>query len=343
MASAAVALLLPARAAALPPGAHVQVFKGGLNFPVDMAYVPNSHKLFFTEKNTGAIRVILNGQLLPTPCVDLDVVNDGERGALGLVLDPHYPQNHFIYVYFTKRSPLENRVTRFTVRDNRCINAHPIITGIPSVSGYHNGGQLLFLRGMLYVTVGEGHDAANAQRLNTRLGKVLRYNPNGTIPADNPVLGGRRSAIWSYGHRNGFGLVRKPGTNLLYESENGPNCDDEVNRIMRGRNYGWGNGYVCGTNGVGPNPVAPMKRWTPTIAPTDPWWYGGSVKALRGSIYLGDFNTGTLRRITLNQNGTAVRSIGVTYRAPSGIMDVSSGPGGWLYFCTQTAIYRIVS
>jgi glucose/arabinose dehydrogenase len=342
VACAGVALLVPARASALPPGAHVQLFKGGLDSPVDLAYVPNSHKLFFTEKNTGAIRVILNGNLLATPCVDLDVMSDGERGALGLALDPNYHANHFLYVYFTKRSPLENRVTRFTVQNNHCINAHPIITGIPSVSGYHNGGQLLFLGGTLFVTVGEGHDAGNAQLLNTRLGKVLRYNPDGTIPADNPVLGGHRSAIWSYGHRNGFGLVRKPGTQLLYESENGPNCDDELNRIMRGRNYGWGNGYVCGTNGVGPNPVAPMKRWTPTIAPTDPWWYGGTVKALRGSIYLGDFNTGSLRRITLNQAGTGIRSIGITYHAPSGIVDVSSGPGGWLYFATQSAIYRIV-
>jgi hypothetical protein len=85
-----------------------------------------------------------------------------------------------------------------------------------------------------------------------------------------------------------------------------------------------------------------MKRWTPTIAPTDPWWYGGSVEALRGSIYLGDFNTGSLRRITLNQAGTAIRSIAITYHAPSGIVDVSSGPGGWLYFATQSAIYRIV-
>jgi hypothetical protein len=85
-----------------------------------------------------------------------------------------------------------------------------------------------------------------------------------------------------------------------------------------------------------------MKRWTPTIAPTDPWWYGGTIVALRGSIYLGDYNTGTLRRITLNAAGTAIRSIVVTYQASGGIIDVSSGPGGWLYFATQTGIYRII-
>ncbi len=174
LATLAAALLAPGRAQALPPGTHVQLFKGGLNQVVDMAHVPGTEKLFFTEKNTGKIRVILHGRLLATACANLDVVSDGERGALGLALDPRYRQTHFLYVYFTKHSPLENRVTRFTVRHNRCIHPHPLITGIPTVSGYHNGGQLLFHDGELFVTVGEGHDAANAQRLNTWLGKVLR-------------------------------------------------------------------------------------------------------------------------------------------------------------------------
>jgi aldose sugar dehydrogenase len=343
LAAAALALLAPARAQALPPGTHVQLFMGGLDQVVDIAYVPHSRKLFFTEKDTGKIRVIVRHHLLARSCVHLDVVSNGERGALGLALDPDYATNHYLYVYFTKRRPLENRVTRFKVENNRCTHAHPLITGIPSSSGYHNGGQLFFLGGKLFVTVGEAHDPGNAQRLSTRLGKVLRYNPDGSIPADNPVLGGRRTAIWSYGHRNGFGLTAKPHTKLLYETENGPNCDDELNRIMRGRNYGWGNGYVCGTNGVGPNPVAPLKRWTPTIAPTDPWWYTGRITRMRGSIYMGDYNTGSLRRITLNSTGTAVKRISRIYQAAGGIIDVSSGPRGWLYFATQTGIYRIVS
>ena len=211
------------------------------------------------------------------------------------------------------------------------------------MAGYHNGGQLLFLRQQAVRDRRRGPRPGNAQQLNTRLGKVLRYNRDGGDPAPTTrSWAGAARAIWSYGHRNGFGLMAKPGTNLLYETENGPNCDDELNRIMQGRNYGWGNGYVCGTNGVGPQPVAPLKRWTPTIAPTDPWWYGGRIKRMRGSIYMGDFNTGTLRRITLNRAGTAVKSISLTYHAPSGIIDVSCGPGRWLYFATQSAIYRIV-
>src|SRR5262249_12709069 len=159
-------------------------------------------------------------KLLSQPCVHLHVVSDGERGALGLVLDPHYRHNHYLYVYFTKRHPLENRVTRFTVDGDRCRHPHPIVKGIPTIAGYHIGGHLDFRVGQLFVTAGEGHTAGNAQDLHTRLGKILRYNPDGSVPRDNPVLGGRRTAIWSYGHRNGFGLTSKPHTKLLYETEN---------------------------------------------------------------------------------------------------------------------------
>ena len=340
---ALAALALPGTAHALPKGTHVQVYKGGLNQIVDMAYVPGTKKIFFTEKDTGKIRVLRRGKLLSQACVHLKVVSDGERGALGLALDPHFERNHYLYVYFTKRHPLENRVTRFTVDHNRCVHSHPLITGIPTIAGYHNGGQLYFLGGKLFVTVGEGHTAGNAQNLHTRLGKILRYNRDGSIPRDNPVLGGRRTAIWSYGHRNGFGLTSKPNTKMLYETENGPNCDDELNWIRKGHNYGWGDGYVCGTGGVGPHPVAPLKRWSSVIAPTDPWWYTGKIARMRGSIYMGDYDTGSLRRIRLTSSGKKVARITVIHHAPSGIIDVSDGPGGWLYFSTATAIYRIVN
>ena len=127
--TAAVLLALPAAPAqALPRGTHVQLFKHGLRQVVDMAWVPGTRKLFYDEKNTGRIRVIVRGRLLRRPCANLDVVNDGERGALGLALDPAYATNHYLYVYFTKRSPLENRVTRFIVRSNRCTHPHPLVT-----------------------------------------------------------------------------------------------------------------------------------------------------------------------------------------------------------------------
>jgi glucose/arabinose dehydrogenase len=226
------------------------------------------------------------------------------------------------------------------VRGNRCRNANHIVTGIQSASGYHNGGQIDFVGGKLFVTTGEGHSPGEAQDTSNRLGKVLRYNPNGSVPSGNPF--GDSNPVWSYGHRNGFGLTHNPRTGRIYQSENGPECDDELNDIRKGRNYGWGSGYDCG-NPVGPNPKAPMKKWTPTVVPTDPWWYFGRFKALGDSLYMGEHSgSGRLHRFVMNNKGTRIRKDRIIHNAGSPIVDVSKGPGGWLYFLTRSTLYRIV-
>jgi glucose/arabinose dehydrogenase len=115
-----------------------------------------------------------------------------------------------------------------------------------------------------------------------------------------------------------------------------------LNLIRKGRNYGWGNGYQCGTAGVGPNPVAPIVRWSQIIVPTDPSWYKGKLKQLNGSLYMGDYGNGRLHRFVMNEKGTRVKEDRIIHRAPSGIVDVSKGPGGWLYFMTSSTIYRVV-
>jgi aldose sugar dehydrogenase len=330
---------------ALPKNTRVQQYKVNLDFPIDMAWVEHSKKIFFTEKNTGKVRILRKGRLLDRPCVDLAVNAQGERGALGIALDPRYDDNHFLYVFYTNAAPLENRVTRFTVRDNRCRNATHIVKGIDaSASGYHNGGQLEFVRGKLFVSTGEAHDPSAAQSLSNRLGKVLRYNRDGSIPGHNPFGDGSggRKPIWSYGHRNPFGLTHKPGGSQLFETENGPDCDDELNRIKRGQNYGWGANYRCGTQGVGSNPKPPLKRWSNVIVPTDPWYYTGRMDKLSNDIYVGDFGGNRLHRLLINDKGSDVREDRVIFNASSGITDVSKGPRGWLYFATTNGIFRIV-
>jgi glucose/arabinose dehydrogenase len=327
-------------ASALPRGTHVQVFKSGLRFPVDLAWVPGTRKMFFTEKNTGRVRVMIGKRLLARPCVNLDVNSSGESGALGIALHPRFKRNHWLYVYFTKRDPLENRVTRFKVSHNRCRRPKSILRGLPASSGYHNGGQLEFVKGKLFVSTGENHNPSLAQNTKSRLGKILRLNSDGSVPNDNPF--GRRNPVWSYGHRNPFGLAHRPGTSWLFESENGPNCDDELNRIRRGRNHGWGPGYTCGTRGVGPRPMGPMRRWTPPIVPTDLTWYRGSIKRLNGSLYMGDFSSGRVHRFRLNDRGTRVIRHNIVYNASSGVVDVAKGPRGLFYIVTSSSILRIV-
>ena len=331
----------PTSTTALPNGTRVETYKSGLDFPVDMAWDKGTKKIFFTEKDSGRIRVMVGRTLLGEPCVDLDVNSSGERGALGIALHPAFDRNHYLYVYYTNATPLENRVTRFTVRRNKCINSRPIIHGIASSSGYHNGGQLEFVGNKLFVSTGEVHQPALAQDTSNRLGKILRVNADGSVPDSNPF----DNEVWSYGHRNPFGLTHKPGTSLLYETENGPDCDDELNLIRKGRNYGWGRStYDCDLHGppTGPNPKAPMKRWVNVIVPTDPVFYRGRLSAMSGSLYVGAHGDGRLHRIILNDNDTRVREDRVIHTAPNGITDVAKGPGGWLYFMTSNAIYRIV-
>jgi aldose sugar dehydrogenase len=336
--AALVLLGMPLPGSALPKGTVVRTYKSGLDFPVDMAWVAGTKRIFFTEKNTGRIRILHKRRLLTRACVDLDVSSDGEGGALGIVLHPRFRRTHWLYVYFTNRSPRENRVVRFKVRNNRCRHPKRIMSGVASSSGYHNGGQLEFVRGKLFVSTGEAHNPGLAQDRSRRAGKVLRFNADGSIPKENPF--GRRNPVWSYGHRNPFGLAREPGTGRLFETENGPDCDDELNRIRKGANYGWGAGYSCGTAGVGRHPRSPLRRWTPPIVPTDPWWYEGRMKRLSGDLYMGDFG-GALRRFRLNARRSRLRRSSVIYRGDS-IVDVSEGPRGWLYFMTPSTILRIV-
>ena len=332
--------ILPGAASALPSGMRVQAYKQGLDFPVDMAWVPGTRRVFFTEKNTGKIRILTGRNLRDRACVNLDVDSSGESGALGITLHPRFRRNHWLYVYFTHRSN-ENRVVRFEVVDGRCTNRRPIIS-IPAGSDYHNGGQLEFVGNKLFISTGESHNPADAQNLNNRLGKVLRLKAGGQIPRGNPFnTAASRSAIWSYGHRNPFGLTHKPGTTRLYETENGPDCDDELNRIKKGRNYGWGAGYTCDGPAIGPNPVAPMWSWTPTVVPTDPWWYQGELDRLSGDLYVGDFR-GHLHRFDLNRRGTRVQRHSIILNRDIDIVDVSKGPGGWLYYMTPSGIFRIV-
>jgi glucose/arabinose dehydrogenase len=323
-------------ATALPRGTEVKAYKRGLDFAVDMAWVPGTRKIFFTQKG-GAVKILIGRRLLQRPCVRLPVDSSGERGALGIALHPRYKKNHRLYVYYTNASPLENRVARFVVRNNRCTRQRLVVRGIGSGS-VHNGGQLEFMKGKLFVTVGENGNAARSQDPADRVGKILRYNPRGTIPDGNPFA----NAVWARGLRNPFGITHKPGTGKLFVSDNGPSCDDELNRIRKGANYGWGSGYSCGTNGVGIEPKGPVWRWNPVIAPTDLGWYVGRLKALSGTMYMGDYLNGRLYRFIMNRRDNRPTKVRTIYDHPGAILSVSKGPGRWLYLVSPGAINRIV-
>ena len=190
--------------------------------------------------------------LLAAPFVKLNVDSDGERGLLGIALHPAFVSNHFIYVYHTvPGTPPHNRVTRFTADGNV---ARPgsarVILDLNSLSTRtnHNGGSLHFgPDGKLYVGVGENAKSSNAQSLDNRLGKILRLNPDGTIPADNPAVfsgisgraEGANRAIWAVGLRNPYTFAFQRHSGTMFINDVGAATWEEINRGGAGRNYGW--------------------------------------------------------------------------------------------------------
>jgi len=197
-------------AATVPAGFTDSLVAGGLNNPTAMALAPDG-RIFVCEQG-GALRVIKNGALLPTPFLTVTVDSNGERGLLGVAFDPNFVSNQLVYVYYTATTPtLHNRISRFTAAgDVAMAGSETIVVDLPNLSTAtnHNGGAIHFgPDGTLFVAVGDNANGANAQSLATRLGKILRITSTGGIPADNPFFNqatGDNRSIWALGVRNPF-------------------------------------------------------------------------------------------------------------------------------------------
>jgi glucose/arabinose dehydrogenase len=240
----------------------------GLNFPVGLSLALDG-RVFFNERLTGKIRIIdQQWQLVPTEFCQIAIATSGEQGLLGLTLDPDFATNHFVYVYHSASGPLRNRVVRYTESGGSCTNQQIILDNLPA-STNHNGGIIQFgPDGKLYVVIGDVENTANAQSLTTLAGKILRLNSDGSVPTDNPFFSNPNAnaqKVFSLGHRNSYGFTFHSHTGHLWETENGPGDNDEINRVVAGGNFGWPT-----VGGIANNPsfLNPILAYTPTIAPT---------------------------------------------------------------------------
>lgn len=320
-----LATLLPASGAAGAAGTFEPVARD-LAFPSNMAFVPDG-RLLFAEKDTGDIRVIEDGRLLPRPFAHIDVLSSSEQGLLGLATDPASPGDGWVYAYYSDPVSHLNRLMRLRVKGDH-VQRQPLLDALTTENGYHNGGDLAFgTDGKLYVAVGEVHEPERAQDPTDLGGKVLRLNPDGTIPDDNPF--GAGNPAFSMGHRNSFGLCVDPRSGDLWETENGPNSDDEVNLIRPGGNYGWPD--QLGPGG-GSAFVDPVLEFPEVIVPT-------GCAVWRGDLYFGAYGTGLLYRLDLpaapNARAVVVRDM------HAGVTDLEVGPEGDLYVATVDAIWRL--
>lgn len=160
----------------------------------------------------------------------------------------------------------------------------------------------------LFITTGDASNQTSAQNINSLSGKILRINLDGSIPADNPV---NNNPVWSLGHRNPQGLVL--ANNKLYASEHGPNQDDEINIIEKGRNYGWPNiNGICNESGetafcISNNVKEPIKTWTPTIATAGLVYYNHDfIPQWKNSLLLVTLKASKLIQMKLADDGASI-------------------------------------
>jgi aldose sugar dehydrogenase len=344
---------------------EVEPFVSNITFPVAMAFASDG-RLFVaerfvgtTEPVTGAIRVIApDGTVQATPFLTLTLASTtpfAEKGLLGLALDPTFEENGYLYTYRTATPDAANpaqhgEIVRFsaTLSGTNWIGTErtTVVDNLPVASGCcHNGGVLHFgPDGKLYLSIGDNGTPANAQSLGSRAGKLLRFNADGTIPRDNPFTftAGADPAIYAYGLRNLFGYAWHPTTGALYGNENGPTCNDELNRIVPGGNYGWPLSFVQ-NRCINPSSAyrAPLWTFDPPVGLTGATFYTGTlVPTLQNHLLLGAWNNGALYDVTLEEDGTvaAVTTLLENCGQPSGdhnLLDVATGPDGALYFSCQ--------
>jgi aldose sugar dehydrogenase len=304
--------------------------------PVAMAFKTNgSGDFFFTEKNSGLVKVFQGGTVRPSPFATISVTSSGEQGLLGITLHPQYPDSPFVYVQYTRSGDRANVVAR--LRDSSGVGVNPqVIIVAPRINTAtnHNGGNCHFgPDGKLYVTVGENATSSNAQDSSATnlLGKIHRFNPNGSIPSDNPFPG---KSFWSIGHRNSFDFAWDALTQKLYCSENGPSCDDEINRVPSRANMGWPiEGNCTYTNN--PAYVRPLYYFPgPLPALTGITIYrANGFPRLRGKILFTGNSNPTLWALSLSANGDTIvpNSLSTFFTYSTGFADVDVGPDGSIY------------
>lgn len=315
-----------------PPQLRLEDVATGLQVPWALAFSPDG-RLFFTER-TGQLRVIVDGSLQAEPVATFEVAAVGEAGLLGLALDPDFSQNHYLYLYYTYTDGggnLKNRLVRLREEGGSILGQDVLLDGIPGAM-IHDGGRLKFgPDGKLYITTGDAAQAELAQQPDSLAGKILRLNPDGSIPSDNPFA---NSPVYSLGHRNPQGLAWHPETGDLYATEHGPSAHDELNLIRPGGNYGWP--LAQGQAGV-PGLIDPvLESGGDTWAPAGASFYSGARSSFwRNNLFFATLRGQHLHRLSFGADGAPLEQEQLLEAELGRLRDVVEGPDGYLYLAVS--------
>jgi glucose/arabinose dehydrogenase len=334
----------------LPAGFVQEVVASGFTHPASTgilttaAFAPDG-RLFILEQ-LGRVHVLKNGAILPTPFVELTADPDQERGLLGIAFHPDFPASPYVYLYYTTNgSPAHNRISRFTANGDVAVpGSELVIVDLDPLTGggFHNGGAMAFgPDGKLYVAVGDNGLQAQSQSLSSRLGKMLRYNPDGTIPTDNPFYStatGANRAIWAYGLRNPYTFGFHPDTGRMHINDVGNGAWEEINLGVAGGNYGWPATEGPTTNPAYESPILAYAHGDPE----SPTLFSGA--SILGSAFydppvvpfgagyvddyfFADYVSGWIYRMDSDEWDTAYAFA----RLGGGITNLAVGPDGALY------------
>jgi glucose/arabinose dehydrogenase len=313
-----------------------------------MAFTPDG-RLFFSEKNSGNIRIMKDDKVIERPFATIsDHHVDFEQGLLGLAIDPLFEQNHYVYLYYTAidqtKNKIVNKLVRFTDVNNTAHDMVTLLDDIPAEAGFHSGGALAFgPDDKLYLSVGDATHSIFAQNPSVLLGKVLRINRDGTIPADNPYP---NSPVYTIGHRNIFGISFDNNRGFGIIAENGDALYDEINLIVKGGNYGF---PTLQPPNIAPEiadpslSILPLRSYWHTIAPTQTIYYeGNKFPELNNTFLSGAFdgNIYSLMFDPIVKKITEEEKIFLKFYPYSPVTALAKAPNGDIYFAGY-GIYKL--
>lgn len=321
-----------------PENVEVEVWQDELNVPWELIFLPNSNRAVFSERG-GNVRLIEDGNLAEEAYLKLGQKALGEGGLMGLTYHPNFSSEAYIYVMYTYQGSdgeIYNRVSRFEDKGKRAVNEEVLVEKIPGSSN-HNGGRIAFgPDNKLYITTGDTFNREIAQDLDNLGGKILRLNPDGSIPEDNPFAD---SPIYSLGHRNPQGLAWHPETGDLFISDHGPSGEDglrakdRIKVVDAGDNFGWPDKIGAFDNSEYKDPLI---MWENPVPPSGMTFY-------QGKLYVGTLRSQSLVRIELSRENDnyIVEKIEHLFNDGRGsstygrIRTAVKGPDGYLYFLTN--------
>ena len=334
----------------------VQTIVKGLEHPWSLAFLPDN-RMLVTER-PGRLRVVGPDGRVSEPLAGVpQVYASGQGGLLDVVLSPTFDKDRLVYLSFAEpgEGGASTAVARGRLGERGLENTQVIWRQQPKVSGSNHWGSRIVFRpdGTLFVTLGERFNySEKAQDLSATLGKVVRINPDGSAPRDNPFVGraGARPEIWSYGHRNVQAAALHPETGQLWTVEHGARGGDELNHPEAGKNYGWpvisyGTHYSFLKIGEGTAKEGmeqPVYYWDPVIAPSGMVFYTGDLFAgWKSNILVGSLTPGGLVRLVM-KDGKVAQEERYLGDLRERIRDVRQATDGSLYLLTDAGNGKIL-